>query len=181
MTEQRTGQPTYEYIRVDENIELVALNLDRADELFDLVNSNRGYLEKYLPWVKETTTARDTISFIETVHDRRQNGTAYGFGVMLEGRLVGHASLMNLRGEEGVVPEVGYWVSEDASGKGIATQVAEALTELALQDLGEDMVLIRADVNNFASNRIAEKLGYFIDGDAREEDGKLVNYWLKER
>lgn len=88
---------------------------------------------------------------------------------------------MNLKGEEGVVPEVGYWASEDVSGQGIATNVAEALTELALEEMRHDMVLIRADVENIGSNRIAEKLGYFKDGEPKPEDIFNMQYWLKER
>jgi ribosomal-protein-serine acetyltransferase len=41
--------------RICEEIELRILELQHADEMFNLVDKNREYLSKWLPWVNNST------------------------------------------------------------------------------------------------------------------------------
>lgn len=170
----------YEYIEIEKGLELRALGVDSAGALFDATDRSREYLAKYLPWVNDTTTVEDSRAFIESIQEKRANGEEYGFGIVLNGQVVGHISLMHVKSEGGKVPEIGYWVTESAAGKGITTKAARAVTQLGLEELQLDLILIRADDSNGASNWIAKSLGYYKDEMRADENGALINYWLIE-
>lgn len=181
MAERERSAPTYEYIKIEEGLELLALDIGSAEALFDATDRSREYLAKYLPWVNDTTSVEDSRAFIESVQEKRASGEEYGFGIILGGQVVGHISLMHVKGENGKIPEIGYWITESASGKGVTTKVARAVTQLGLKELQLDLILIRAAADNTASNWIARSLGYYKDEIQADEDGALTNYWLKER
>lgn len=56
MTEIGRNAPMYERIVIDDDLELLALDVDSAKALFDAMDSSREYLAKYLPWVNDTNT-----------------------------------------------------------------------------------------------------------------------------
>lgn len=179
MTEQGQHSPLYERIRIDDELMLRGLTPEDAEALFQATDSSRQYLAKYLPWVEGTTSVQDSLSFIDQIREKRLRGQEYGFGIILNGEVVGHISLMHVRGGD-KVPEIGYWIAESASGQGVTTKAAEAVTQFAFEDLGLDLVLIGAAADNVGSNRIAESLGYYQDEIRVDEHGVPVNYWLKE-
>lgn len=67
------------------------------------------------------------------------------------------------------VGEVGYWVKREARGRGVATRALALLARWALEarDLGRFQ--LRADVENEASQRVAEKAGFVREGVLRSE------------
>lgn len=181
MTERERGAPTYEYIKIEEGLELRALDVDSAEALFDATDRSREYLAKYLPWVNDTTSVEDSRAFIESVQEKRASGEEYGFGIILGGQVVGHISLMHVKRRDDKYPEIGYWITESAAGKKVTTKAAKAVTRLGHEDLRLDLILIRADDSNIASNLIAKSLGYYKDQIEVDEDGTITNCWLKER
>lgn len=62
-------------ITVRNNIEMRTLTLDNAEEVFSVVDHNRIYLRKWLPWVDGT----DKVSVVEKVisswEKERESGT----------------------------------------------------------------------------------------------------------
>jgi RimJ/RimL family protein N-acetyltransferase len=59
--------------------------------------------------------------------------------------------------------EIGYWLAEDATGRGHATVAVRALTEVALGLTDIDRVEIHHDRANERSGRIPKRLGYRLD------------------
>ncbi len=178
MSEQLPSQPPYSEIQIDEHLILRQLQVEDAAELFTVSDENRDYLAKWLPWVDKTKKVSDSQSFIEDVLRSRQKGSSFGYGMFLNGKLVGHTSLMYMDTEE---PEIGYWIAESVSGRGLTTKVAGALTDLAFGPLNLDKVIIRADPKNGGSNRVAEKLGYTNSGQRTDEDGDISNIWVRQK
>jgi ribosomal-protein-serine acetyltransferase len=167
----------YEEIIIDDSLVLRALKPDQADELFRLTDTNRDYLAKWLPWVDKTHSPEDSIEFIAGIRKNREEATEYGFGIFLDEKVVGHISLMHVADDRD--PEIGYWVSEDSSGKGVTTKVAQAVTDFGLKTLGLNKIIIRANPNNIGSNRVAEKLGYTLERQDPDAAEGLMNIWTK--
>ncbi len=176
MTEQAANK-TYEYIGIDESLVLRAVLPDEAADLFRITDENKEYLGKYLPWVSMTKTVDDSKSFLESVNRERGLGEAYGYGIYYKNNLVGHISLMHI--SDSKEPEIGYWISEDASGKGIVTKAADAVTYLGLVTLGLPSIVIKARTDNIGSNKVAEKIGYTLE-ETREEQKEELNIWRKK-
>lgn len=165
------------YIKVDHEIELKALKEDDALALYALTDGSRDYLAKYLPWVDSTLSTADSLEFIKDCIVKRDSDEQYAFGIFFEGKLVGHMSLMKLKHPKDP-PEIGYWVSQDYSGKGITKRSAKALTNFGLNRLGLEKIVIRAVEDNIGSNKVAENLGYSIY-QKEVKDGYPHNYWEK--
>jgi len=106
---------------------------------------------------------------------KRKDKQEYGYGIKYNGEVAGHISLMHL--DDDKRPEIGYWIASEYSGKGITTQSTKALSDFALRELHIPEVIIRAVPENMASNKVAEKAGYTLDGQEVGEDGKTLNVW----
>ena len=66
--------------------------------------------------------------------------------------------------ETGDVGEIGYWLRSDARGRGVMTRALVLAARWALGDGGAARVQLRADVENVASRRVAEKAGFQLEG-----------------
>jgi ribosomal-protein-serine acetyltransferase len=179
MTEIQHREFPYETLPIDGELVLRALRLDEAGVLFSIVDANRTYLAKFLQWANETTSSQDSLAFIEQIKENRINGQEYGYGIVLEGHVVGHITLMHLK--DGETPEIGYWIAEEASGRSVTKKATEAVTRFGFEELGLDEIVIRARKDNGASNGIAQSLGYRPDGEHISTDGSLHNRWIMKK
>jgi RimJ/RimL family protein N-acetyltransferase len=92
------------------------------------------------------------------IHAKGIEGAAGGIGVRFLGEL-----------EEGSA-EVGYWVGAEARGQGVATAATVAVARWAFEAApGLARLQLRADVDNVASNRVAEKAGFTREGVLRAQ------------
>lgn len=86
----------------------------------------------------------------------------YGYwGVFLKenGRLIGRAGF-----KEGSFPmEAGYVIQRSEWGKGLATEVLQALLIYAEEELACDKLVVKIHKQNKASLRVAEKCGFLVE------------------
>jgi RimJ/RimL family protein N-acetyltransferase len=73
-------------------------------------------------------------------------------------RIVGGVSLHPRVGPGAI--EIGYWLASAATGRGFATEAAEALTAEAFRGGDIERIEIRCEPANEASMRVPERLGY---------------------
>lgn len=62
------------------------------------------------------------------------------------------------------VGEIGYWARRDVRGRGLMTRALVLVSRVALRNEGAARVQLRADVENTASRRVAEKAGFTFEG-----------------
>jgi [ribosomal protein S5]-alanine N-acetyltransferase len=74
--------------------------------------------------------------------------------------------------KEGIV-ELGYAIAPDRRGRGLATAAAEAMVAEAFDDPEVSAVIAHTLPERNASNRVLEKVGFHLDGEAAE-DGERV-------
>lgn len=170
-------KPDIHEIQVDDHITLRQITIEEAPLLFELVDNDRDYLGEYLPWVDHTTSVQDSEDFITQTIKKRQEGSEYGFGIIVDGEPAGHMSLMHLT--DGQEPEIGYWIASRFSGLGITSKATIALIALGFDQLQLDKIVIKADPSNTGSNRIAEKVGGVFE--RQEHDPRIsadkANVW----
>ncbi len=165
----------HESIKITENLSLEQLKPEQATEMFEMTDANREYLSEYLPWVEHIQAPEDSLNYINDTIESRKLGTKQSYGIVSDGHLVGSASIRNIN-HESRLPEIGYWIVPEYSGKGITTKAVRALTELGLGSLGLDKIILKANPENIGSNKVAEKAGYQPDGHTTE-DGEDFNVW----
>lgn len=169
-TPEQLNENNHEILVINDRLTLRQLQPNNAQTLFNIVDTNREYLSQYLPWVASTKSANDSREFIEkTLSDRKDHST-YGYGIFIDGEFLGHISIMNLNNDQ-KKPEIGYWIAESASGKGITTNAVKTLTKFGLNTLNLKEIIICADPNNIASNKVAQKAGYQL---ARQYNDPLL-------
>jgi RimJ/RimL family protein N-acetyltransferase len=75
------------------------------------------------------------------------------------------------------VCQVGYWVAREARRRGVATRSVELLSRWLLGDLGLARVEIRVDVENAASQQVAEAAGFVREGVLRSRAESKGRRW----
>lgn len=82
---------------------------------------------------------------------------------------------------ERVSAEIGYWLGEPAWGRGIVTEVLQAVTVEAFRRFELTRIYALPFADNRASVRVLEKAGYVIEGHLRQsaiKDGKIRDQLL---
>ncbi|MGW8566658.1 GNAT family N-acetyltransferase [Isoptericola sp. NPDC055881] len=92
---------------------------------------------------------------------------------------------MSREGAPGVQPagELGFWCAPEARGQGLMTAAARLVVDWAVdpEGLGLGVVRWRANVGNWASRRVAWKLGFRYEGMLRRfgaQRGVLQDTWV---
>jgi ribosomal-protein-serine acetyltransferase len=137
-----------------------------ADEAFTLVDRNRAYLGRWLPWVQGTRTTADTLSFIRLCQREAASNAALALGIFVDGTYAGQIGY-HQHDWRNAKSEIGYWLAEPLQGQGIVTGCCRALVDYGFETLGLHRIEIRCAVDNQASRRVPERLGFFLEGIAR--------------
>jgi ribosomal-protein-serine acetyltransferase len=137
-----------------------------ADELYAVIDANRAYLARWLPWAG-AQTREGTLDFIRAT--RGQIELSNGF----QAALVDRERIVGVVGFHGVDRQhrstsLGYWLAEDAQGRGVMTEAVRVMVGHALRAWGLHRVEIRASVENQRSRALIERLGFHYEGVARQ-------------
>ncbi len=154
-------------IRVDDDIILRWPSLDDLALVFRLVDSNREHLGRWLPFVEITLSPEDERPWVEGHLAARESGANTPPLIMHRDALVGTISAMHLDSLDRA-GEIGYWLAEEAQGKGIATRACRALLDYVFNDRDMHRIQIRAATDNSRSRAIPERLGFTYEGVQRQ-------------
>ena len=80
-----------------------------------------------------------------------------------EDRAIGGASLYDHEPAQARA-RIGYWLTAEGRGRGIATHAVRLLSDWALTDLGVARLEITCAPGNVASQRVAERCGFVREG-----------------
>lgn len=94
------------------------------------------------------------------------------WAVRLDGALVGHAEIKPAQIVDGF--ELVYALAEPAWGRGLGTEVAEAIVDYGFTELGLTEVHATVAEPNVASIRLLRKIGFRHVRDIEEDDGRTV-------
>ncbi len=158
-------------IKVDTNIELRAIQISDASDIFKIIDSQRVYLGKWLPFVAVTKELKDTESFVSSVVDSCQEKQECTFTIRKNDKLIGLIGV-NTTDKLNKKTEIGYWLSKEEQGTGIVTKSVAKLCDFAFNELGMNRIQIRCAVENLPSKNIPKKLGFTLEGIERE--GELL-------
>ncbi|MEI6299314.1 MAG: GNAT family N-acetyltransferase [Actinomycetota bacterium] len=134
--------------------------LSDAQALVDAVTESHEHLEPWMPWIKfEPQSVAEREELIRTWTSSWEACSEFVMGIFSGDRVVGGTGL-HLRGDVNTV-DIGYWVHVDYIGRGIATQVSQALTSEAFALWDEvDTAVIVHDEANVASRKVPTRLGF---------------------
>lgn len=129
-----------------------------------ILEENDAHLRPWTPFLIDGRVPGQTLEERLVIHaEEFTDGARWVYGVFdaADGGILGGCGLYPRVGPGAI--EIGYWLAAAATGRGIATRVAEALIEIAFQHPEIVRVEIRCDPRNIASARIPERLGFTIE------------------
>jgi len=162
--------------------ELTLRILESADvpALFALIDADRERLGRFLPWVEETRTERDTLRFIDDAADERRRRRSLVLGIAVRGALAGTIGLHYVDWFDRSA-EIGYWIASGLEGCGYVTRATRQLIGVAFGAAGLHRLVIRCAIDNARSRAVAERLGFQLEGSLRQAQwiaGRFVDQHL---
>jgi ribosomal-protein-serine acetyltransferase len=155
--------------KISDKISLRLLDPNDEDKLFRLIDKNREYLGKWLPWVANNRKTAQTKAFIEESLRAFRDKSRMQCGIFFDGELVGaigfhYFDWLNKS------TSIGYWLGEDQQGQGIVSACVKTLMRHAFTELGLHRIEIRCAKHNLKSRKISERLGFKKEGLLREAE-----------
>jgi ribosomal-protein-serine acetyltransferase len=176
-------------ILIEDDILLRSLQLEDAPELFRAINASREHLRPWLNWIDSNTKPEHALQFIEHCVQEQDSQSGLVLGIFKNRQIIGEIGMHqwdhSLR-----KAQVGYWMSEEYAGKGILSKGLLRFLDFLYKKLDLNKVEIHFSPQNKASAKVAERLGFKVEGLLRQsylrngilEDlivtGQLKSEWL---
>ena len=135
------------------------------DDLYDLIDKNRDYLQTFVPWVNANTNAQDVEDFINTCLDNTDKGTTFGYIIRIRGLFTGYMEIRwndthNHQAPENRYAHLHYFLGQRYQGFGIMTHTIMAVTSDLFTTYGVERIGIACASHNLAGLRAADYAGY---------------------
>jgi len=144
------------------------IKVENALTIFKLSDINRTYLAEWLPWVVHTTKVTDTTQFIKDAIRKMRDRTLFTAEIWYYNEIVG---VIDLHGISSIDKKayIGYWLSQQAMGKGIVTRAVKTLIDYGFNEYNLNRIVIDIASTNFKSRAIPERLNLKEEGTLRED------------
>lgn len=125
------------------------------------VDASLEHLRPWMPWAHdEPTPLRAKVELLRRFRGQFDLGQDFPYGVfdLDEKEILGVIGSHTRIGAD--ARELGYWISAAHAGRGLATEMAGAMTKVGFECEGLVRMEIRCAPDNERSFRVAKKLGY---------------------
>ncbi|MBX7167900.1 MAG: GNAT family N-acetyltransferase [Pirellulales bacterium] len=141
---------------------------DDVDRLVGAVRASLPGLGAWLPWAHSAYGPNDAVRWIEDCAPAWHKDEQYAFSLFdpASGDLLGGCGL-NFIDRAHARANLGYWLRDDARGRGLAVEATRAVARFGIESLGFERLEIVAAVDNLPSQRVAERSGAQREGIAR--------------
>jgi len=146
-------------LEVDKDIKLTLTMPYMAEEIFELVESNREYLNEWMEWLDATKKPKDTREFIQACIKGLSQENMLLCSIVYKGKIVGNIDLHEIQ-RKYKKAAIGYWLDKDTNGKGIMNKCVKRLCEYAFSKLGLEKIVIECDTENIKSCAVAKRAGF---------------------
>lgn len=167
-------------LQVDQDIQLRLLEDRHAEAYFTLLSRNRTHLRQWIGWMEFEPELESTRAFLQQALLEFARNETFQTGIWWQNQLVGTIDLSRFQWQSRRA-ELGYLLSADAQGQGIATRSCRALINYAFSDYQLNKIEIRCATGNIRSRALAERLGFQQEGTLRQAEilhGHPVDYAL---
>jgi RimJ/RimL family protein N-acetyltransferase len=164
MNQFSTTSLTAERLRDDHLADLVALHLDPE-------------VSRYLGGVR-SAEATEAYLAVNMAH-----WDQHGFGLWVlrtkDGQFAGRAGIRHILVEDADEIEIAYTFKRSFWGQGLASEIATALTDIGLSQLGLPSLIGLVHVGNDASRRVLEKTNYTLEKNTTYHGNDAVIYRIR--
>ncbi len=161
-----------EHIRINEKIRLERLKISMKEIVFSTIESDRLYLQEWLPFVASTRHVSDTEKFIAGLNTVAANHKEMIFSIWYKEEFAGLVGFKDTD-HYNQKTEIGYWLAKKMQGKGIMSLSVKKLINYAFQKQKINRIQIKVAEGNVKSEAIPIRLGFIFEG--IERAGELHN------
>ena len=157
---------------IGRRIVLRPLTVGDFEQWREVRRRNHDWLTKWepqrVPGHPDAVEDRDAFAIRCSARQReRQLGTAYGFGIFVDGAFAGEINLSSVQRGPFQSAYVGYWIDERHAGKGYTPEAVVLVARYAFEELYLHRIQISIIPRNSASRRVVEKLEIRDEGVAQ--------------
>ena len=160
---------TDELIPVSDTLKLCAIDERFVSELYQLVVKNRAWLQQSLNWPQYVASEEDSLKNAQSNIMLHQRGYAKMFLIVQQETLVGVLSF-NAIEPLNKTAYIGYWLDEGHQGQGILSRALEAFIRHYAGRGEIRRFVIKCRVDNAASNQVARRNGFLLEGCLKEAE-----------
>jgi RimJ/RimL family protein N-acetyltransferase len=118
-------------------------------------------IARWLAFVPQPYTVDDARRYIQECIEASDERWPFAITHAETGAVIGSIDMRVTRLGTG---HIGYWMAPEARGRGLTTSSLVTLSRWAIEELGLGRVELATDVDNIASQRVAEKAGFQREG-----------------
>ncbi|NDJ57737.1 50S ribosomal protein L7/L12-serine acetyltransferase [Enterobacteriaceae bacterium 4M9] len=170
---EKTLQPKHnwqdETIEADAHLSLHSVSERFLQPLFALIQRNKVWLQQAMDWPQYVNKPEDTLKTLRANYLLHHRGFSKMFMLVLDGELVGVFSFNQMEAANRAA-YIGYWIDEGAQGRGIIARALEAVIAKYAREGSVRRFVIRCIVTNEASNRVALRNGFTLEGCLRQAE-----------
>ncbi len=142
-----------------------------AEAVIEAIEESRSELQAWMAWPPNMRISDDVRQLAARGKSNWEARSDFGISIFRrdDGRFLGGTGLHDPNWN---IPsfEIGYWMRTSEVGQGYGREAVIALTQVAFGNLGARRVQICCDPENARSRRVAESVGYTLEGQLRNED-----------
>ena len=158
-----------EIIEVNDDIYLHSVNEKFSEALFTLVVRNQAWLQTAMNWPQSVRSVEDIHKTLMANHQLHHRNYAKMYLIFYRHEMVGVFSF-NVIEPSSKTAYLGYWLDEQVQGRGIISAVMETvIAKFATEGLVRRFV-IKSIVTNKASNQVALRNGFILEGCLRQAE-----------
>ena len=162
--------------KLSEDVKVSLATPNYSEEYFELINKNRKFWETWIPWVHEYKTSSNCSSYINQELQKFAKCQSVFEFVFYKGKLAGGLGVFKVD-KQNSIGEIGYFLGEKFTGKGIMTLAVKDLILLAFDYFSIEKVEIRPATENVKSREIPKRLGFKEEGIIRNGEKVYDNYY----
>lgn len=154
---------------------LEKLNLSHVEFIFNAIDQNRKFLRKWLPFVDFTNKIADTERFVSSILEKTVSVRDEVYVIWYKHEFAGLIGFKDIDRINDKI-EIGYWLVEKMTGRGIATSATRKMVNLAFRNMEMNRIQIRCGVGNEKSSAIPRRLGFTFEGVERNGERHNRSY-----
>jgi ribosomal-protein-serine acetyltransferase len=156
-------------ISIDHELQIELINESHIQAIFEMVDNNRSHLRTWLGFVDRMQTSEFAKNFVNGTMQRNSEGQEYAFVILENEVIVGRIGIYKIDGQN-KIGEIGYWIIENAQGKGIITKACKTLLDFCLTELQLNRIEIKCGTGNTKSQEIPKRLHFTEEGILRQAE-----------
>jgi len=149
-----------------ELINIKILEKSNIEEFYDFIIKNREHLINWIPFVSKVNNIDDVKKYVDSYIEKNTNGIGVLYGIWENNKLIG-SILIREMDKEAKWAEIGYMIDHEYQGKGITKRACKKLIDYIFDILLLEKVEICCDDKNIGSIKLAEALGFKLEGTIR--------------